>query len=107
MPRKSQKPTQDAQHVAAHSAARNTDSGPAHIPPEAAAGDAPARKAAGAQALAASMPHNTLKPLEHGTGNGLAPNAGLSSEPEHPDVTGSTLSEQHPTPKSGMGATPG
>lgn len=107
MPRKAQKPTHDAQHVAALSAARNTDSGPAQIPPQAAADDAHARKAAGTQALAASMPHNALKALEHGTDNGLAPQAGLTSAPDHPDVTGSTLSEPHATAKTGAGATPG
>ncbi|WP_311223827.1 MULTISPECIES: catalase [unclassified Acidovorax] len=106
MPRKNATPPPSASDIAARSAARNTDSGPAQIPATA-GDDVHVRKAAGANALAASMPNNTLKPLEHGVGNGLAPNAGLTSAPDHPDATGSTLSEKEATAKTGAGATPG
>ena len=93
MPHQPEPYSSDAADVAARSAARNTDSGPAHIPPQA-TDDAAARKAASTNALAASMPHNSLKPLEHGVENGLSTNAGLTSEPDHPETVVSTLSEQ-------------
>ena len=67
---------------AAKAAARNTDSGPAHpAPPGAAAGDLPAQKAADTQTLAAAMPANTNKPLEHGEVNALKAPQGLTATP--------------------------
>ena len=106
MPHQPDTPSSDAADVAARSAARNTDSGPAQIPPQA-TDDPAARKAASTNALAASMPHNSLKPLEHGVESGLSTNAGLTSEPDHPDTMASTLSEPEATAKTGAGATPG
>ena len=80
----------------AASAARNTDSAGAQLPPGQPA-DALALKAAHTQALVASMPANTNKGLEHGHDNALNPPVGLTSEPASPAATGSTLSEEVPS----------
>jgi catalase len=89
---------------AARSAARNTDSGPAHPAPAAAGkGDIPAQKAIDTQALAAAMPANTNKPLEH------TPEApvGLSAKPASRLPTGSTPSESNASDKTGSVAPEG
>jgi catalase len=90
--------------AAARSAARNTDSGPAHpAPPAAGKGDIPAQKAIDTQALAAAMPANTNKPLEH------TPSApvGLSAKPASRLPTGSTPSESNASGKTGSVAPEG
>jgi len=87
---------------AARAAARNTDSGPAGPAPAAAGkGDAPAQKAIDTQALAAGMPANVNKPLEHGERNAASTPAGVTvAPPSHlPGV--STLSEVNRSDKTG------
>ncbi|ADU37209.1 catalase [Variovorax boronicumulans] len=89
---------------AARSAARNTDSGPAHpAPPAAGKGDIPAQKAIDTQALAASMPANLNKPLEH---TPQAP-VGQSAKPPSRLPTGSTPSESNASAKTGSVAPEG
>jgi catalase len=92
--------------AAAKSAARNTDSGPAH--PEPAAGnDIHVQKMADTQAMAAAMPFNAAKEAEHGFHNGLNPPAGATVAPASPLATGSTLSEENGTEKTGSTAIEG
>ncbi|QFZ86159.1 catalase [Variovorax paradoxus] len=89
---------------AARAAARNTDSGPAHAaPPAAGKGDIPAQKAIETQMLAAAMPANTNKPLEHGT----VPPVGLHTQPPSRLPTGSTPSESNASGKTGTVAPAG
>ncbi|MDM0090958.1 MULTISPECIES: catalase [unclassified Variovorax] len=101
-------PVDPATAVAAQTAARNTDSGPAHpAPPNAAPGDLPAQRAADTQALVAAMPANTNKPLEHGEANAPTPPRGLSATPASRLPGGSTLSEANPSDKTGTVAAEG
>ncbi|CAN5496053.1 catalase HPII [soil metagenome] len=86
--------------TAAKAAARNTDSGPARVSPDT-GGDTQAEKMAQTQALAAAMPFNATKPAEHGFANALAPQQGATAEPESRLPTGSTLSEENGTEKTG------
>ncbi len=84
----------------AKAAARNSDSGPAKLgsPP---ADDLPAQQMAQTQDLAAAMPSNTNKPLEHGLDNAQKPPKGLTAEPASRLPTGSTLSEANGSDKVG------
>jgi catalase len=91
--------------VAAKSASRNTDSGPARV--SNASGDLPAEKMAQVEALAAGMPHNAIKAAEHGFANGLAPQPGATVEPASRLPTASTLSEENGTQKTGSVAPEG
>jgi len=101
-PRSSAPP--EASLGAARAAARNTDSAPAHpAPPAAGKGDAPAQRAIDTQALAAAMPANTNKPLEH---TPQAP-VGLGAKPASRLPTGSTLSESNASDKTGSVAPEG
>lgn len=79
-------------------AARNTDSAPAKAGP---AVDAASAKAAESDALAAAMPFNTSKAAEHGFQNGTRPVAGATVQPSSRLATGSTLSENQNTGKTG------
>ncbi len=90
----------------AKAASRNTDSGPAKVgkPP---AGDLPAQKMAQTQDLAAAMPANTNKALEHGYENAQQPPVGLTAEPASRLPTGSTLSEANSSEKLGTVAPEG
>jgi catalase len=99
MPKSTQTPPKPAKRPAAKSSARNTDSGPSRV--TGAAGDAPARKMAEVEALAAAMPHNPTKPAEHGFANGVAPQQGATAEPASRLPTGSTLSEANGNDKAG------
>jgi catalase len=92
--------------AAAKAAARNTDSGPAKAPQNPSA-DAAVQKMVQTGALAAAMPHNATKPSEHGFQNGLKPQAGATVEPESRLPTGSTLSEENGTTKTGSMAPEG
>jgi len=93
---------------AARAAARNTDSGPASPPPEAAGrGDAPTQKAIDTQALAAGMPSNPNKPLEHGEANAQATPAGATDTPPSRLPGASTLSEHNDSDKTGTVAPEG
>ncbi|MBS78240.1 MULTISPECIES: catalase [unclassified Variovorax] len=93
---------------AARAAARNTDSGPA-APAPAAAGsnDLPAQKAIDAQALAAAMPGNPNKALEHGIANAQSAPVGATATPASRLATGSTLSEANASAKTGTAAPEG
>ena len=91
--------------VAAKAAARNTASGPSH-PATGPAGDLPAAKASGVQALSAAIPFNENKPLEIGRKHAIAPPEGQTAEPASPIVTGSTLSEANASAKVGAGQPP-
>jgi len=86
--------------TAAKAAARNTDSGPAKVKPDA-GGDLPAQKMAQTEALAAAMPFNATKPAEHGFANGLAPQPGATVTPPSRLPTASTLSEANGSDKTG------
>jgi catalase len=93
--------------VAARAAARNTDSAPSQPAPAAAgSGDAPAQKAIDTQALAASMPVNSNKALEHENHGREAP-VGLHVSSPSRLPTGSTLSEANASDKAGTAAVEG
>ncbi|KQT11188.1 catalase [Ramlibacter sp. Leaf400] len=94
-----------AKRAAAKSAARNTDSGPGDV--SAAGSDLPSTKMAQVQDLAASMPANPTKAAEHGFANGIAPQPGATSQPASRLVTGSTLSEENGSGKTGSVAPEG
>ena len=89
-----------AKAKASKASARNTDSGPAHAggAPD---GDLPAQRAADTNALAAAMPANLNKPLEHGEAGALTPPQGLTAQPASRLPTGSTLSETNASHKTG------
>ena len=85
------------------SSSRSTVSGPAHR--EASgnnAGDALAAKFDATQKLAADMPYNVNKALEHGELS-LEPQEGQRINPADPSATGSTLTETNPSDKTGAG----
>ncbi|SFM62331.1 catalase [Variovorax sp. OV329] len=97
-----------AEADAARAAARNTDSGPAQpAPPAAVKGDLPAQKMADAQKLAAGMPANANKAAEHGEANALSTPAGQTVSPPSRLPTGSTLSEENVSGKTGAPAQDG
>jgi catalase len=105
---KSTPPKSSKQKAAAKSAARNTDSGPGRIPPASSeSGDLPAQKMANVQQLAAAFPYNTTKADEHGFASGLQPPAGQTADPGSPAATGSTLSEDNGSEKTGSVAPTG
>ena len=87
----------------ARTSARATSSGPSRKPAHVDPGDLPARKAAGAAALAEAMPANPIKAAEFGD-RARKPTAGVPLAPDDVIVTGSTLSEANPSPKTGSGA---
>jgi catalase len=84
------------------SSSRTTMSGPSGEMREATLRDAPVLKAKATQDLAASMPFNPNKPLEHGSA-ARKPQAGPEVEAAHPSATGSTLSEAQASSKTGSG----
>jgi catalase len=86
------------------SSARSTVSGPS-AKAGADPGDAPARKMAAAGELAAAMPENPTKAGEYGEA-ASEPQEGAHFEPKEPTATGSTLTENNPSPKTGSGAPP-
>ncbi|MDB5889201.1 MAG: Catalase [Polaromonas sp.] len=90
----------------AAAAARNTDSGPSHIAGDAAS-DLPSQKMAQVEALVTAMPFNPNKPGEHGFANAVAPHAGASAKPESRLASGSTLTEQNSSAKTGTVAPEG
>jgi catalase len=103
---KNSKANPPAKKTPAAAAARNTDSGPGRIPPEA-SGDLPARKMAEVQAMVAAMPHNETKAEEHGFDNGINPPPGHAVEPPSRLVGASTLSEENSSEKVGTAALDG
>jgi catalase len=88
---------------AAKTSARKTSGGPSRKPRFVDPGDAPAKKAAGAIELAEAMMENPTKAGEYGDAS-RKPQEGAHHEPREPMITGSTLSEQNPSPKVGSGA---
>lgn len=95
-----------AKKAPAKSAARNTDSGPSRVSP-AAPEDAPARKMAEVEAMAAAMAYNPNKAAEHGFANGLQPPRGAAVEPPSRLPGGSTLTEENSSDKVGTAALDG
>ena len=81
-------------------APKSSASGPSHSD-AAAANDRLARKAGDTNKLAASMPYNATKANEYGHDNAIAPSAGQSESVPNPDVAASTVSEDHPSDKTG------
>ena len=107
MPKAPKNPPAPApKRAATKAAARNTDSGPAKVRPDA-PGDAPAEKAAQTEALARAMPHNPNKAAEHGFAAGLMAPPGATAEPASRLPTGSTLSEENMSEKVGSVAPEG
>ncbi|HYW57145.1 MAG TPA: catalase [Polaromonas sp.] len=93
-------------NAAAKAAARNTDSGPS----KAAvidSNDPAVQKMVQTGDLAAAMPFNANKKSEHGFQNGLVPPEGVTVEPESRLPTGSTLTEENGTEKTGSVAPEG
>ena len=86
--------------TAAKAAARNTDSGPARVSPDS-GGDTHVEKVVQTEALVAAMPFNSTKSAEHGFANAIAPRQGATVEPESRLSTGSTLSEENSSDKTG------
>ncbi|MDO9358101.1 MAG: catalase [Polaromonas sp.] len=90
----------------AKAAARNTDSGPSKAGPDL-AHDPAVQKMLETGELAAAMPFNANKPLEHGFANGVNPQAGATVEPGSRLPGGSTLTEENGTAKTGSVAPEG
>ena len=105
MPKSTKTPPKPAKRAAARSAARNTDSGPSEI--TAALFDTQSKKLAQTEALAAAMPNNPTKPAEHGFANGVQPKPGVTVKPASRLPTGSTLSEENRSDKTGSVAPEG
>ena len=80
---------------------RATIGGPA-APPFADSADALTAKMDATEALAAGMPYNANKALEHGKA-AYKPPVGQTVEPEDPAVTSSTLTESNASDKAGSG----
>ena len=93
-------------HATGKAAAQNTDSGPSKVP-RLASSDPAVQKIAQTENLAAGMPFNVNKPLEHGFQNGINPQPGAMVAPESRLPTGSTLSEENGTAKTGSVAPEG
>lgn len=89
---------------APRAAARNTDSGPSQVQP---ANDPAVLKAVQTGQLAEGMPFNANKAGEHGFDNGLAVQPGITVEPPSRLPTGSTLSEENHSEKTGSVAAEG
>jgi catalase len=86
--------------AAGMSSARATVSGPARKASTTGRTDLQTEKIAMTEAVAASIPFNTAKPSEFGSG---LPATGEHREPPSPAVSGSTLTETNASPKLGKG----
>src|SRR3954470_5832762 len=91
--------------AAVKAAARNTDSGPASV--GSAMADLPSQKMLEVEQLAAQMPSNPNKPLEHGLQAALQPPRGATAQPPSRVPLGSTLSEDNGSEKTGSVAPAG
>ena len=87
-----------ASTAASAAPARNTDSGPSRLGP---AVDDASTKQLEADVMAAAFPHNPNKAGEHGFANGLKPEPGASADVPSRLPTGSTLSEENASAKTG------
>ena len=92
--------------TSAKAASRNSDSGPMH-PRKGSDGDAPSQRAADKQALSAAMVYNENKLTETGRKTAVNPPPGESVESPSRLATGSTLSENNASDKTGGSATDG
>ena len=101
-PKNSARPSAKSTPAATKTSAGSTVSGPTRKGAGADITDAASAKLAGAELLAASMPHNLAKPAEFGDA-AMEPPAGQTVEPPHPMVTGSTLTETNASEKVGKG----
>ena len=90
----------------ARAAAGNTDSGPPATVVNGSS-DPATKKLAETGQLAEAMPFNVNKPLEHGFENALDPRPGPTVDPESRLATGSTLTEENGTLKTGSMAPEG
>ena len=90
-------------------AVKSTVSGPAKLPrgAEPGAADAATVKMIGTQQIAAAMPFNAGKPLEYQRAAALRPAEGQHVDPPSRAVTGSTLSEDNASDKTGTPQEPG
>ncbi|MDO8455964.1 MAG: catalase, partial [Burkholderiaceae bacterium] len=91
---------------AAKAATPNPHNGPVHAE-HGASVDRNAEKMAQTQALVAAMPFNPTKPAEHGFSNATRPQQGATAEPASRLPTGSTLSEENGSEKTGSVAPEG
>lgn len=89
---------------ASKAAAKNTDSGTSRVRD---ASDPAGDKLRQIQDLVANRPFNATKAMEYGFDNGVRPQPGQVIEPESRLATGSTLSEDNGTEKTGSVALPG
>ena len=89
---------------ASRAAARQTDSGPSQVQP---ANDPAVLKAAHTGEMAEGMPFNANKAGEHGFDNGLSVQPGATVEAPSRLPTGSTLSEENHSEKTGSVAAEG
>lgn len=87
-------------------AARNSSSGPTH-PGKGPDGDAPSQRASDKQALSAAMVYNENKLTETGRATAVSPPPGESVEAPSRLATGSTLSENNTSDKTGTSAPDG
>ena len=101
---KSSDPSND--NATAKGAPRNKDSGPSKATRQAPS-DGAAQKMLQTEKLSAGMPFNANKPHEHGFKNGVSPQAGATVAPASRLPTGSTLSEENGTAKTGSVAPEG
>jgi len=90
---------------AARTYARKTSGGPPGKPKRFDPSDAAVRKMAGTAALAEAMPFNRNKAGEYGDA-ARKPQPGATAEPREAAITGSTLTEENPSPKVGSGSPP-
>ena len=104
--RKTNSRQSNAKRSAAKTSARSTVSGPARgVAEMQAAADAATAKMQAVQALAAEIPYNANKALEHGEAS-RQPQAGQTAEPSDPSATASTLTETNASDKAGEGEPP-
>ncbi len=101
-----QKPNDTRKQTAAKAASKNTDSAPSAASP-APSSDPAVQKMVQTGNLAAGMPFNANKPLEHGFANSISPQPGATVEPESRLPGGSTLTEDSGTAKTGSMAPEG
>lgn len=95
-----------AADIAAKSAARNTDSGPANEP-TAGTDDPLVNKASETQRIAAAFPHNPTKASEYGEDAAVSPPEGHHVQAGSAAAFASTLSEGNEELKAGAPAVPG
>ena len=103
---KTPKPPAPARKAAAKAAARNTDSGPSKVAPDAPE-DLAARRMAEVQQVSAAMHNEEQKAAEHGFDNGVDPMHGAVVEAPSRLPGASTLSEMNSSDKVGTEALDG